>query len=505
MKVAFAGDHPDRTPPHPAALVEALRSLGYTLEAAVADIVDNSISYGATQIRILFDWAGRESIVSISDNGCGMPESLLIEAMRPGSHNPRNDRAPSDLGRFGLGLKTASFSQASCLSVISRASGYAEASRVWDLSYIAEHNDWILLRTASDGARRHAQWLVGQPSGTCVIWEKLDRLVGEVSMDNQVAHKAFLEAAERVEMHLSMVFAEFLSGKSAILIQFGNKTLIPWDPFLRRHDATQILPAETLSWAGGSVEVQPYVLPHHSRLTKQQFGIASGSRGWNAHQGFYVYRNRRLIVVGGWLSLGMTRDEHLKLARIRIDMGNDVDFEWKLDVRKSVASPPIALREQLRRIARATRDRAQEVYRHRGRKIVAASPKDHSSIWEAKVMRGRTLFRISREHPIVKSLTAGADSGRAVEALLRLLEETIPLDSIYIRQAEAPDQQSAPFADTKDKQFREMLAELYLGMVMAGRSHAETIATLSALQPSKARPHLIDSLNESPPMPSEID
>ena len=499
------GDHPDRTAPHPAALVEAMRSLGYTLESAIADLVDNSISHGATQVRIQFDWAGAESTVSICDNGCGMTEPQLIEAMRPGSHNPRDTRAPNDLGRFGLGLKTASFSQASRLNVVSRATGHAESSRVWDLPFMAQQNDWILLRTTSDAAKRHAHWVSAYPSGTCVVWEKLDRLVGEVSSDNETGYKVFLEAANRVGNHLAMVFGDFLSGNNAVRIQLGNEILKPWDPFLREHDATQVLPVEELPFEGKKVKVQPYVLPHHSRLTEQQFKTASGSRGWNAHQGFYIYRNGRLIVAGGWLALGMTRDEHLKLARIRIDIGNDVDFEWKLDVRKSTASPPVELRDQLRRIARATRDRAQEVYRHRGRKIIAVSPSDHSSVWEGRVMRGKTLFRINRDNPIVKSLTTDGSSGRAVEALLRLIEETIPLDSIYIRHAEAPDQQPVPFEDTKDKQFHAMLSELYLSMITGGRSHAETIATLSALPHAKARPHLITSLNESPPSPPEID
>lgn len=505
-KNATSGDDQlDRTPPHPAALVEAMRSLGYSLEAAIADLVDNSISHGATQVLIQFDWAGACSRVSICDDGCGMSEPELIEAMRPGSHNPRDERAPGDLGRFGLGLKTASFSQASRLTVISRAAGHNESARVWDLPFMTERNDWILLRAATEAARMHAKWLTTIPSGTCVIWEKLDRLVGDAEIDDEQAHKAFLEAADRVRKHLAMVFGEFLAGDRPVRIRLGSEVLKPWDPFLRQHSATQQLPVETLRWAGHSVEVKPYVLPHHSNLSKQQFETASGSRGWNAHQGFYIYRNRRLIVAGGWLSLGMTRDEHLKLARIRIDIGNDVDFDWKLDVRKSVASPPVALREQLRRIARATRDRAQEVYRHRGRRLVAASPTDYSSVWEGKVMRGRVLFRVNREHPIIRSLTSDGDVGRAVEALLRLVEQTIPLDSIYIRHAEAPQQQPKPFEDTKDKSFSEMLRELYLGMITAGRSHEETIATLAALQPARERPHLIASLNESPPSPSEID
>lgn len=495
----------DRVAPHPAALVEAMRSLGYTLETAVADLVDNSISHGATHIRVQFDWAGQASTLSISDNGYGMDEPRLIEAMRPGTHNPRADRSPEDLGRFGLGLKTASFSQASRLSVISRAAGHPVAVRVWDLPFMAASNDWVLLREASEDAHEHAEWLMDQSTGTCVVWEQLDRLVGTASVGDTAAHKAFMEAADRVAKHLSMVFGEYLVGARALRLEVGNVALSRWDPFMRDHAATQVLPMERLPWGKLGVAVQPYVLPHYSKLAKDEFDRAAGAKGWTAHQGFYIYRNNRLISAGGWLSLGLTRDEHLKLARIRIDLGNDVDFDWKLDVRKSVASPPVPLRQELRRIARLTRERAQEVYRHRGRKILAGTPQDHSSVWEAKLMRGRTLFRINREHPVVQALTGSDETGRAAEALLKLIEQTIPLASIYIRHAEAPEEQPAPFEDTKDKQFSEMLADLYLGVLASGRSHAQAIASLASLAIAKDRLHLIAALDASPPSQEELD
>ena len=494
----------DRAAPNPSALVEAMRSLGYTLESAVADIVDNSLSHGASHIQIRFVWAGPHSVISISDNGCGMSELRLVEAMRAGSHDPRADRAPGDLGRFGLGLKTASFSQASRLSVLTKSIGQLEATRIWDLPHITRVNDWLLLRIASSDADQHASWRRGHPSGTCVVWEKLDRIVGDAGIDNETAHRAFMEAADRVGKHLAIVFGEFLVGANAVTIELGNVAVSRWDPFMRDHVATQVLPKEHLRCGQQGVLVQPYVLPHHSKLTRAEFEAASGAKGWNSHQGFYIYRNRRLISAGGWLSLGLTRDEHLKLARIRVDLGNDVDFEWKLDVRKSVASPPFALRQELRRSARLTRERAQEVYRHRGRRIVAASPEDHSSLWEARLMRGKTLFRISREHPVVRALTSTDENGRALEALLKLVEQTVPLAAIYIRHAEAPDEQPAPFDDTKDRQFSDMLSDLYLGLRSAGRSHEQAIASLSALSAAKSRVHLLAALDATPPTPTEI-
>ncbi len=482
-----------------------MRSLGYTLETAIADLVDNSLSHGATHVQIQFDWAGADSTVSISDNGCGMTEEQLVEAMRPGTHNPRAVRTSSDLGRFGLGLKTASFSQASRLTVLSRATTNAVVVRVWDLPFVAKCDDWILLHDASANALHHAEWMQEHDTGTCVVWEQLDRLVGDADIDDEYAHQTFLEAADRVAAHLSMVFGEFLAGTNGVNIKVGNVRLARWDPFLRDHAATQILAPELLRFGGGYVNVQPYVLPHHSKLSKEEFRAAAGIDGWNAHQGFYIYRNRRLLVAGGWLSLGLTRDEHVKLARIRIDLGNDADFDWKLDVRKSVASPPIPLRESLRRIARLTRERAQEVYRHRGRKLVATARSDQSSVWDARLMRGKTIFRINREHPIVRALVADGDSGRTVDALLMLIEQTVPLASIYIRQAEAPDAQPAPFEDAKDSECRAMLSRLYLGLVGSGRSHAQAIASVSTLTLAQERPHLVAALNDAPPKPAELD
>lgn len=482
-----------------------MRSLGYTLETAVADLVDNSISHGARNVRINFDWAGHKSTVSIADDGSGMSEPELIEAMRPGSHNPTDRRAAGDLGRFGLGLKTASFSQASRLTLISHKEGGPPTARIWDLPYVTRENDWILLEDPSDRATSLAGWANAQPSGTCVVWEFMDRLVGDAAPDDEYAHRAFLESADRVCQHLGMVFGDFLGGKSAVRIEVGNVRIAKWDPFMTKHEATQQLQPEQLRFKGGVVTVQPYVLPHHSKLTPEQFREASGIHGWNAHQGFYVYRNRRLLVAGGWLGLGLTRDEHLKLARIRIDLSNDVDFEWSLDVRKSRARPPPQLREALKRIARLTRERAQEVYRHRGRRLVVADPVQGTSLWTASTMRGKTVFRINREHPVVKALTIEGDTGRATAALLRLIEETVPRATIYIRQAEAPQEEPEPFDGTKDAEFRSMLNDLYLGLVDSGRTHAQAIASIGSLAVVGDRPQLLEMLNAKPPRSAEMD
>src|SRR5439155_3815390 len=131
--------------------------------------------------------------------------------------------------------------------------------------------------------------------------------------------------------------------------------------------ATQRLPTEDLPFQARRVHVAPYVLPHVSKLDAAAHADASGSRGWNAQQGFYVYRARRLLVAGDWLGLSrMQQEEHYKLARIRVDLNNAMDEAWQIDVRKAAARIPGPLQPELNRIAQATRRRAAEAYRFRG-------------------------------------------------------------------------------------------------------------------------------------------
>ena len=190
----------DIAAPRADALIESLRAFGYSPEAAIADLVDNSISAGAKQIAVDFVWAGADSTVRVTDDGDGMSERALIAAMRPGSMSPLEDRKATDLGRFGLGLKTASFSQARELTVVSATAGTRESStRRWDLETVVASGEWRLLRIAPTGVD------VPKPppvSGTVVIWSKLDRLVGDVDSDDAKAHRRFLTMTAHVQRHL---------------------------------------------------------------------------------------------------------------------------------------------------------------------------------------------------------------------------------------------------------------------------------------------------------------
>src|SRR5207245_2365312 len=168
---------------------------------------------------------------------------------------------------------------------------------------------------------------------------------------------------------LGMVFHRLMMDKRPVELLINGRVVQPWDPFLAHEAATQTLPATRLKLRRAVVEVQPFVLPHHSKIAKSTYDAVAGPRGWNAHQGFYVYRNRRLLVPGDWLGFGWAKEEHYKLARIRVEVPNALDHDWAIDVTKSRALPPAALRDDLRRIGERTRSDAKRVYSHRGAKL----------------------------------------------------------------------------------------------------------------------------------------
>jgi hypothetical protein len=452
-------DEFDLVEPNAGALIESLRAFGYTPETAVADLVDNSITAGARNIDIEFSWNGPDSRVTITDDGTGMAVVELVDAMRAGSKSPRAKRDPSDLGRFGLGLKTASFSQCRMLTVVSKAKGSDPASRRWDLDEVVGSGEWRLLHGPTPwGAGRLAE-LGKAKSGTTVIWERLDRLVDHSDAEDSSAQRRFLAIADRVAAHLSMTFHRFLSGRR-LSIRLNGVELARWDPFLESNPACQALGLELIRCADGEIEVQPFVLPHRSKLSADDFKLAGGARGWNDLQGFYVYRNERLLVAGDWLGMRFTKEEHYKLARIRVDIPNNTDELWQIDVRKSVAVPPPEVRESLNRLAKITRERAVEVYRHRGKVVTRQADRGISPLWHEKVRHGRISYEINREHDAVAAALADP-TVKSVKTLLRLVEETVPIPLIAINSAERPEEHAVPLGDATPRAARSLAVEVY--------------------------------------------
>ena len=484
----------DIAEPRADALVESLRAFGYSPEAALADLVDNSISSGARYIAVDFAWAGPNSRVTVSDDGSGMSESGLVSAMRPGSTSPLEDRHKSDLGRFGLGLKTASFSQARELTVVSKTVEGETVVRRWDLDTIAASGEWRLLRTApADIAVPEPQSL----GGTTVTWTKLDRLVGDVESDDARAHGRFLDTTARVQQHLEATFHRFLTGRGRLWIAVNGQELDPWDPFMVHHPATQQLDAEELPYKGSLIRVTPFVLPHRSKLGEEEMAYGAGAQGWNQQQGFYVYRSGRLLVQGDWLGLGISKDEHTKLARIGVEFPSSLDHEWQVDVKKSSARPPGELVTALRRIARATRSKAEEVYRHKGKVLARRNSQPFVFAWqEHKGRNGEIRYRVNRDHPVIAAVrdTLGKDK-RVLERALRFIEETIPTTMIGVSIADSVDNQVTPFGDSM-REITPLVDFVFASYVRVGMAPTEALDRIAAAEPFSDYPEVIAAFRE---------
>lgn len=484
----------DLAEPHAAPMSESLRAFGYELPSAIADLIDNSIFAEARNVWVDFEWNGALSTIAVTDDGVGMSEAELVDAMRPGSRNPLESRDPKDLGRYGLGLKTASFSQCRRLVVRSKTSPSATATRCWDLDFVARKDRWLLLREAGKRSEPRFGRLAKLPHGTTVLWEEMDRLVKDRDVDDDGHKRLFHGRIEAVEHHLAMVFHRFMEGRRRLTIFINSSPIVPWDPFLKTEKATQQIADERISVFQRQVSVIPFVLPHISKLTPEAHQQAAGTRGWNLHQGFYVYRNQRLLVPGDWLGLPFAKEEHFKLARIQLDIPNSMDHEWEIDVTKSKARPPDALRQELRYIADATRRRASEVYRHRGKVMARKSAQEYLFVWQQLTRRGKYFYRVNREHPLIAA-ALGADR-KSVEPLLRLIEETVPVPLLAITNSEQPDKHSSPFEGAPSREILPLLRLVYQAMRDSKVPHATALERLRVMEPFDRFPELVETFEQ---------
>lgn len=456
-------------PPKAAAMVEALRGLGYTTTTALADLIDNSISAEASKVEIDFHWSGTDSWIRISDDGRGMTDAELDNAMRIGERNPLQLREEADLGRFGLGLKTASFSQARRLTVTSLKAG--ETSRLrWDLDVLANDpkGEWALLEGAHPGSEGRCIFTEGAARGTTVLWECLDRVVTPSFREQD-----FLDLIDQVESHLGMVFHRYLdrSGPSIEILLNGRK-IKPWDPFLSTQASTWRSPEVNMGIGALRIAAQAFVLPHKDRLSDKEYLVAGGPEGWASQQGFYVYRGRRLLVAGSWLGLGRGRswskDESHRLARIRLDIFNSADADWKIDIRKASAQPPVVLRDQLTKLAEDARDRARRVFLHRALTNTNLGRGEAlAPVWISEELASGRRYRIDRNHPAVSTLAdEDRDIGKRVEVILRVLEETVPVQRIWLETAETGEHAKGGFTAEAEESVKEVLGVLYRNLVV---------------------------------------
>lgn len=434
--VAQKSEAMEELPPKASAMIEAMRDIGYSLESAVADIIDNSITARASEIDIRFGWHDEKPWIAILDNGDGMSAQVLREAMRAGSRNPLDPRSKDDLGRFGLGLKTASFSQCRRLTVVSRHESLESAAR-WDLDQVAKSDKWTLLKP-SEAERMQLPCIDElETKGTLVLWQSIDRI--EFDGRDERGHQQLNEQMGMVTEHIARIFHRFIDAErpfQKIEIRVNKVKVLAFDPFNEKNAATQVLQEERVVTKNGDVLMQAYVLPHHSKVSQQEYQRLAGTAGYLRNQGFYVYRNRRLIIWGTWFRLA-PQEELTKLARIKVDIPNTQDHLWAIDVRKSRAKPPAVVRTRMRQIVERIRSSAKRPYTHRG---VAISAGTAAAVWQRRAYNDAIKYEINHDHPLMAELRADLDveARSRLDVILRMVGDAFPAAVFFNDYANNP-------------------------------------------------------------------
>ncbi len=417
-----------KLPPYAPTLIESTRAMGYSLEAAVADIIDNSIAANADKIDIFFFPVDGEYIAFL-DNGDGMSDTEIDIAMQYGSKSPLETRRLQDLGRFGLGLKTASLSQCKVLTVISKHENIYCARR-WDVDFVSQTSDWSLLILEDDELEScpHFQDLKQQDKGTLVIWQNLDRLkAGELDFEQALSQKMDI-----VKEHISLVFHRYLAGEDnlkKLQIRLNMQKVEPTDPFLTAK-SNQAMDDEIIILHGEKMTVRPYILPHTSKMTAEELAKLGGKEGLRRRQGFYVYRNKRLLIGGTWFKM-MRQGELSKLVRIRVDIPNSLDDLWTLDIKKSSAMPPAEVRMNLKAVIEKMALKSKRTWTVRGKR---EHDESQLHLWERlRTRNGGYIYDINKEHPIVAHLYSTYPAAtRSIDLVLRHIATELPLNSLYL-------------------------------------------------------------------------
>ena len=477
----------ENCPPSAAALMESTRAIGYSLPTAIADIVDNSIAAGASRVDINF-FPGDDAYITIMDDGCGMSEDELFVAMQYGGKSPNDKRDAADLGRFGLGLKTASFSQCAVLTVVTKRQGKYFGRR-WDLDYIKSVNTWGLQILSEMDMKRlpDIKNLLKLESGTLVVWQKLDRLQQGDNLKNVLSDKMNV-----VRSHLSLVFHRYMADKDTkikrLKIFMNNDELQPSDPFLT-HENTQrmdktIIKMDKMDKSG--IKVIPYMLPYPSKMKKSDIELLGATANLRSNQGFYVYRNKRLIVWGTWFRR-MAKNKVSELARIQIDVPTELDDQWVLDIKKSSAQPPQSVYNRIDQIVNQMTVKSQRTWEHRGKRETD-SKIEH--IWHRLKTRDKSIiYEINSEHTLVKKIIEKhPDISKSLKTLLNMITATMPLNQMML------DFNSDSVIDTGTQITEDMIVTQLDGLlatVLPGQQRA-MLHALRSIEPFNAYTELID-------------
>lgn len=405
------------------ALLTGLRAIGYNFSTAVADIIDNSISAYATEVRIFSDPLEKEPYFCILDNGHGMTASELDNAMLPGSDREGKEDSTLELGRFGLGLKSASLSQCREFTVASKKYGKIRAMS-FDLDVIEDANKLLLkqLSEAEIETLPEIERLKNYESGTLAIWTKFDK-IEQLAKNFEDSFRAVVADSKK---HVELVFHRFYD---KIQIYYNEKRIERRDPFLKGSVGRQQTGrTSVINIDGSEIIVIPYTLPFANTLTGEEKALLGNPKSIFDEQGFYLYRNERLISWGSWMRMGI-RSELNKLARIQVDIPSSLDSVWMLDVKKSSAKIPDKIKDRIKMAVEDSVVRSKRTTKFPGVKEQSVTYK----IWDRiNEHEGKIKYQINRDVPAIVALydVLGEHEKELLEIVLSQIESYLPKYSI---------------------------------------------------------------------------
>lgn len=463
--------------PEPSILIESLRDIGYSFDSALADIIDNSITAHGLNICVYAVPTSNEDFtVSVVDDGDGLNRDELLKAMRLGSSNPRDARAEGDLGRFGLGLKTASFSQCRRLTVVSRKDNKTSAF-VWDLDTVVRTNHWMVEELV-DVSDVFSIEELGE-HGTLVLWEKVDRLTGEGGSGRVNYGRVISEAQD----HLSLVFHRFMSREPDtpyVKITVNGRELKPLDPFNIDNPATHADAEERIC---EGVTLRTFTLPHASKYEDrneyERYGLPGG---YMRNQGVYLYRAKRLIIFGTWF--GLTKKTALtQLTRVKIDIDTDQDETWKIDVKKTSAQMPEVVRKRVKALIQVIGAPSRRVYRRRTAKLTS---REAYPVWKRVEKDEHTIYSIDESHPVLADFRADLEDqqARKFDAVMAFVGAMLPMEALFYDMSNNADNTVAE--KMQDEDFAGT-ARTFFAQVSQMSGEQRTIDIMRSIEPYKSR------------------
>lgn len=470
--------------PNASSLIESMRSIGYSFETALADVIDNSISANAKNIQMFNRVKDGKPYIQILDDGHGMEYLELIEAMRLGSKNPTEERALNDLGRFGLGLKSASFSQCRLLTVVSKKNEKITGFQ-WDLDAIALTNTFEIreMSTSNINDIPNISMLKLMDSGTIVQWEIFDRITESSSDLTNELSTLMLQAVE----HISLIFHRFIS--EGLNIEVNFEKIEPKEPFLKNHPGTQERKSKKVVIDGETINLIPFVLPHYSKLTGADKRKIGKTNELYKSQGFYIYRNKRLIIWGDYLGLSK-KSELSKNLRIQVDIPNSLDHLWEIDVKKSRAKVPSKIKKNLLSVISDGEQVSKKVSTHRGNKELTKE----APMWQFYLDRGQDFhFKINTENAIYREFVSSLDEQqvRLFNMFSKSLEDNLPIQKIYLEIAEGHVYKT----DFRDDEVNKLIETLETVKELGSINYRNFLNTLLETEPYSSNKNAIEIIN----------